>query len=159
VEDNIGKVTSCGEKWTKGEVETLLDAYEYNYVESERPNYGKLQWEYCANEMNNRPGRPKNAFFRDAKQCKIKMDTLRHEYKNLKLKEGKSGSGFFSIDWPDFLKRLDMIMGSNPKTAGLDGVRDGGKNASKLGQDLNKDPSELVNEKKKEEKQEDGVTG
>ena len=85
------------------------------------------------------------------------MDTLRHEYKNLKLKEGKSDSG--SINWPDSLKRLDRILGSNPKTAGLDGARDGGKKAPKLGQDLNKDPPELVNEKKKEEKQEDGVTG
>ena len=85
------------------------------------------------------------------------MDTLRHEYKNLKLKHGKICSG--SIDWPDFLKRLDKILGSNPKTAGLDGTRDGGKKASKLGQDPNKDPPELVNKKKKEDKQEDGVTG
>jgi hypothetical protein len=43
VEDNIGKTTSRGEKWTKGEVEALLDAYEYNYVESKRPNHGELQ--------------------------------------------------------------------------------------------------------------------
>jgi hypothetical protein len=62
VEDKIEKITSRGEKWTKGEVEALLDVYEYNCVESERPNHGKLHWEYCANEVNNRPGRPKNAF-------------------------------------------------------------------------------------------------
>ena len=43
VEENIGKTTSREEKWTKGEVEALLDAYEYNYVESERPNQCKLQ--------------------------------------------------------------------------------------------------------------------
>jgi hypothetical protein len=85
------------------------------------------------------------------------MDTLRHEHKNLMLKEGMSGSG--SIDWPDSLKRLDMILGSNPKTVGLDGARDRGKKTSKLGQNLNKDPPELVNEKIKEEKQKDGVTG
>jgi len=155
VEENIGKTTSREEKWTKGEVEALLDAYEYNYVESERPNHGKLQWKYCASEVNNRLGRLKNAFFRDAKQCKTKMDTLRHEYKNLKLKEGKSGSG--SINWPDFLKRLNKILGSNPKIAGLDGARDGGKKTSKLGQDLNKDPPELVNEVKKK-KRKDGVS-
>jgi hypothetical protein len=42
VEDKIEKITSRGEKWTKGEVEALLDAYEYNCVESERPNHSKL---------------------------------------------------------------------------------------------------------------------
>ena len=63
VKDNTEKTTSRGEKWTKGEVDALLDAYEYNYVESERPNHGKLQWEYCANEVNNKLERSKNAFF------------------------------------------------------------------------------------------------
>jgi hypothetical protein len=85
------------------------------------------------------------------------MDTLRHEYKNLKLKEEKSGS--VSINWPDSLKRLDRILGLNPKTAVLDGARDGGKRVSKLGQDLNEDPPKLVNEKKKEDKREDVVIG
>ena len=42
---------------------------------------------------------------------------------------------------------------------GLNGARDGGKKASKLGQNLNKDPPELVNEKKKGDKQKDGVIG
>lgn len=157
MKDNTGRTTSRGEKWTKGEVEALLNAYEDNCVELERPTHGKLQWEYCANEVNNRLGRPKNAFFRDVKQCKTKMDKLREQYKNKKLKEEKSGSG--SVDWPDSLKRLDWILGSNPKTAGLDGAGDGGKKASKLGQGLNKDPPKLVNEKQKEDKQEDGIIG
>jgi hypothetical protein len=50
-------------------------------------------------------------------------------------------------------------LGTNPKSKGLEESRDGGKNYSSLGLDLNEDPLELVDEKKKEEKKKDSVSG
>jgi len=112
------------------ETEALLDAFEYNYLKSERPNHGKKQWEYCAEEVNKRPGRPKNALLRDAKQCKTKMDSLCEQYKTFKSKELKSGSG--SVVWPSYLQQLDKILGTHPKLKGLEGSRDVGKKVSQL---------------------------
>jgi hypothetical protein len=54
---------------------------------------------------------------------------------------------------------LDRILGTNPKSKGLEGSRDGGKKDSSLGLDLNEDPPELVDEKKKEEKKKDSIYG
>jgi hypothetical protein len=75
-DDPSDKSSSRGEKWTIRETEALLDAYEQNYVKSERPNYGKQQLEHYVEEVNNRSGRPKSALLRDPKQCKTKMDSL-----------------------------------------------------------------------------------
>jgi hypothetical protein len=68
----------------------------------------------------------------------------------------KSGSS--SMQWPQHLQRLDKILETNPKSKGLEGSRDGGKKDSSLDLDLNEDPPELVDEKKKEEKKKDSIS-
>lgn len=85
------------------------------------------------------------------------MDTLKEQYKGIVLKEQKSGSG--SIKWPSSMSRMDEIFKTNPKISGLVGALDAGKKTSEVFQDLNKDPPEMENEKKKEEMPKQRITG
>ena len=52
-----------------------------------------------------------------------------------------------------------MILGTNPKSKGLEGSHDGGKKDSSISQDLNEDFFELVDDKKKVEKKTNSVLG
>ncbi|XP_057969051.1 trihelix transcription factor ASIL2-like [Malania oleifera] len=105
--------------WTEHETFVLLDAWGDKFLQLGRKSLRSEEWQEVAEKVSQ-----ESKIERTDTQCRNRLDTLKKKYKKEKMKLAETGGG--ASKWVYF-KKMDMLMSSSSRQAGLSCGLDSGE--------------------------------